>query len=158
MVVVPATVIVSVCVPAARRAALNTGSDVKPGLPGAAVPAVLMDVAGPPSSDTFAMPQTSHLRPSQTTLEPVNVNVARAWLAAELVAVPPLNAATSGPRFCHAPSVVRARSFSSKRVARAAGDDSAGGGDEGGGCCGGEDGGCSGGEEGGGSSGAGAGG
>jgi len=155
--VVPATVIVSVCVPAARRAALNTGSDVKPGLPGAAVPAVLMDVAGPPSSDTFAMPQTSHLRPSQTTLEPVNVNVARAWLAAELVAAPSLNAATSGPRFCHAPSVPSARSFSSKRVSPAAGDASAGG-DEGGGCCGGEDGGCSGGEDGGCSSGAGAGG
>ena len=32
-----------------------------------------MDVAGPPSIETRAMPQTLHLRPSQTTLEPENV-------------------------------------------------------------------------------------
>src|SRR3989442_713523 len=48
--------------------------------------------------DTVAIPQTLHLRPIQLTAVPVKLNVTVAPDTSELPAVPPLKAATSGPR------------------------------------------------------------
>src|SRR5258708_32639230 len=77
--------------------AVNTASDVSPGVPGAAGPAVSTEVAAPPSMDTVAIPQTLHLRPIQLTAVPVKLRVTVAPDTSELPAVPPLKAATSDP-------------------------------------------------------------
>src|SRR5258708_11341718 len=98
--------------------AVNTASDVSPGLQGAAGPGVSTEVAAPPSMETVAIPQTLHLRPIQVTAVPVNVNVAVAPVTSELPAVPPLKAATSGPRRTQAPEglAITAGLSSSKRL------------------------------------------
>src|SRR5258708_18137261 len=98
--------------------AVNTASDVSPGLQGAAGPGVSTEVAAPPSMETVAIPQTLHLRPIQVTAVPVNVNMAVAPVTSELPAVPPLKAATSGPRRTQAPEglAITAALSSSKRL------------------------------------------
>src|SRR5205807_203639 len=67
--------------------------------------------------DTVAIPQMLHLRPNQLTAVPVKLKVAVAPDTSELAAVPPLKAATSGPRRTQAPAGLptTAGSVSSKR-------------------------------------------
>src|SRR5437899_2284536 len=96
-VVVPVTVITSVWGPTVRVGEVNTGSDVSPGLPGAAAPAVSTEVAVPPSMETVAIPQMLHFSPIQLTFVPVKENVAVAPATFEVSALPPLNVAILEP-------------------------------------------------------------
>src|SRR2546422_965629 len=68
--------------------------------------------------DTVAIPQMLHLRPIQLTAVPVKLNVTVAPDTSELPAVPPLKAATSGPRRTQASAglALIAGLSSSKRV------------------------------------------
>src|SRR5438309_8576365 len=65
--------------------------------------------------NTVAIPQTLHLSPTQLTAVPVKVKLAVSPPIFELAAVPPLKAATSGPRSVQ-PVPVKVAALSSKRV------------------------------------------
>src|SRR5258708_38545578 len=65
--------------------------------------------------DTVAIPQALHWRRIQFTAVPVKLRVTVAPDTSELPAVPPLKAATSGPRRTQEPVGLTAALFSSKR-------------------------------------------
>src|SRR5258708_27555465 len=65
--------------------------------------------------DTVAIPQALHWRRIQFTAVPVKLRVTVAPDTSELPAVPPLKAATSGPRRTQEPGGLTAALFSSKR-------------------------------------------
>src|SRR6267154_2520795 len=78
-------------------------------------PAVVStDVGEPPSMDTLAIPQLSHLTPIQLTAVPVKLNVAVDPVTLEATMVPPLKVPVPEPNAVHEPVVVAA--LSSERV------------------------------------------